>query len=185
MKNALYLLLFSFGLSACSSNEKTARNKIEDFIKANANDAKSYEFISMNTADTSRISDTLEQKIFLDSLVDLDVAARGLELSQEFLSDYEEKMKGPFPDIYKESYEQYKKEVSDYSITIEKVTTAINQDKKKLKEIKEKPEENKIVRVVYTLNCRLKNKIGVLNKTSVSISFFPNENRWGEAKFSE
>jgi hypothetical protein len=185
MKYLVYLFVIAIGITACSSNEKTARNKIEDFIKANANDAKSYEFISMNKPDTVRISDTLEQKIFLDSLVDLDVALSGLELSQEFLSDHEEKMKGSNPEIYRESYELYKKEVAEYSMTIDKVTKSIEKDKNKIKEFKEKPMENTIVQIVYKLNCRLKNKLGVLNKTSILINFFPADNKWGEPQMSE
>lgn len=185
MKYFIYLIILSVSVVACSSNEKTARNKIEDFIKENANDAKSYEFISIDKPDTLRISDTLEQKIYLDSIVDLDLALRNLELSQEFLSDYEEKMKGAYSYIYRESYEQHKKEVAHYSMIIEKITKSIEQERNKLIEFKQKPAENKIVRVVYKLNCRLKNKLGVLNKTSISIHLFPDKNKWGAVKIIE
>jgi hypothetical protein len=180
MNKIIRLLLISLLMVACSSNEKTARNKIESFIEENANDAKSYEFISMNRPDTLRISDTLKLKMYLDSIITLDLAYQNLKLSQQFLSESEKEMKGEYSDIYKDSYEQHKKEVEEYSKEVENAKKGIELDRVKLKEIEKNPAKNVIVQVRYKLNCRLKNKIGALTKTTVSIIFKPQEKSWGE-----
>lgn len=164
--------------TACSSNEKTAQSKVEEYILAHADDPKSYEFINIDKPDTVRISDTLATKMYLDSLIDLSMAISSLKLSQVYLDEYEVSIKGEFGHIYRESYEQYKKEVEEYTSAIRKAEMEISETKKKIQRLEKTPTENNILRISYNVNFRLKNRFGALVKSSASITYLPSEQKW-------
>jgi len=185
MKKTIFLALVSVVLASCSSNEKTAKSKIEEFIQANANDPGSFEFINMENPDTLRISDTLEISAYLDSVVDLDVALSSLEISQESFDEYSTEINGEYGYIYKESYETSKAEVEQYSKEVEKERKEIAEKQSKIKELKKHPEKDQIVSINYTMNFRIKNGFGALKKSSASIKYIPKKETWETVKISK
>jgi hypothetical protein len=187
-KNMKKKIIYSFAaieLAACSSNEKTARTKVEEYIQANANDPKSYEFIDMGKPDTTRISDTLETSAYLDSLIDLDLAQSSLERAKSNVAEYEEEIKGAYGYIYMDSYNEYVKEVGEYTEKIEKAKIKIAEKRKKILGLKQNPKSDEIVRITYTVNFRLKNGLGALMKTKATITYSPKGEKWDDPEISK
>ena len=185
MKKIIFALPAIVFLVACNSNEKTARTKVEEYIQANANDPKSYEFIDMGKPDTTRISDTLETSAYLDSLIDLDMAQSSLERAKSNVAEYEEEIKGEYGYIYMDSYNEYVKEVGEYTEKIEKDKIKIEEKKKKILGLKQNPKSDEIVRITYTVNFRLKNGLGALMKTKATITYSPKGEKWDDPEISK
>jgi hypothetical protein len=185
MKKTIIYSIAAIALAACSSNEKTARAKVEEHIQANAHDPKSYEFISIEKPDTVTVSDTLETSAYLDSLIDLDMGISSLNMAKENVAEYEDKIQGEYGYIYKESYDLYVDEVKEYTTKVEQAKKQIEEKKKKIADLKKNPTEDKIVRILYTVNFRLKNGLGALRKSSATIIYVPKDDKWEEVQMSK
>jgi hypothetical protein len=185
MNKLTIYLLTAIAMIACSSEKNTAQNKVEDYIKANADDPKSYEFINVDKPDTVRISDTLNTKMYLDSVIDLSMSMTSLKLSTEYLNEYEGKIYGEFGYIYRESYEKYKAEVEQYTLAVKKAEKTISETKKKIQILEKTPSENKILRIRYKVNFRLKNGFGAMVKSSATVTYLPLEQKWEEVQISK
>jgi hypothetical protein len=185
MNKLTIYLLTAIAMIACSSEKNTAQNKVEDYLTANADDPKSYEFINVDKPDTVRISDTLNTKMYLDSVIDLSMSMSSLKLSQEYLDEYKGKIHGEFGYIYRESYEKYKAEVQEYTLAVQKAEKTITETKKKIQILEKTPSENKILRSRYKVNFRLKNGFGAMVKSSATVTYLPLEQKWEEVQISK
>jgi hypothetical protein len=185
MKKLLLIAFGSFQLFSCSSIEKDARAKIEQHIKENAHDAKSYEFISMGKPDTLKLTDSLSVTLKTKNN-SLKFHKDMMQSSMKQVAFYENVMAETpnYAYIFTDSYERNKKDVAEYAEEVKKDSTAIQEVKSMIDNIKANPELNKIQDITYLLNFRIKNLMGALFKTHATIKYFPANNSWGPVEMT-
>jgi hypothetical protein len=162
MKKLLLLLMISAStLLACSSIEKDARAKIEQHIKENAHDAKSYEFVNMEKPDTLFVADTLLQSIKADSEKILDFA-KTEKLYKEQADFYAAEMQKDtrLTSVYKETYDRCLSGIVQFQERAKEVELIIEAKKSAISDLKNKPMTDQIIKVNYRLNFRIKNLMG-------------------------
>ncbi len=175
------LLLLSFGsllLLSCSSIDKDARTKIEQHIKENAHDAKSYEFISMEKPDTTTTADTMMKSILLDSL-ELEKHLNEVEVYTNLIEKYQGKATDKNEGfMYIESFNRFKSELESAEESSEKLKKEISAKHNKINEVKNSPGANQILLISYGLNFRIKNLMGGYYKTNAKIIYYPQNQTW-------
>ena len=170
----------------CTSNQSTARKKIEEQILKSAHDAKSYEFIEMGKPDTIKKSDLLFNEIEILS-IDYEYETKQIEFYKDLYDSYSKNIKGEYGYIYLDSYHEYKKE---YNNRLKK-GIELNQkiiSKRLSVDSVLKSNKNTIEEIVYTCHFRIGIPMGGLIKTQASIIYYSNEKdkeKWGEVSLPE
>jgi|GEM_PF-3136572 len=174
-------------LAACSSKEKTARSKIEEFVLKNADDPKSYEFIEMEKPDTFFQSESIKLNISLDSS-SLKMENALLTIDSNFYYMYAEKVKdSDYGYIYRSTFEDYKLKML---ISSKRVDSFKNSIKVNLDRLAKAKSSDKAISIEYTAKFRLKNSFGALKKSSASVVYLCDENlpedkRWVEVQMEK
>jgi hypothetical protein len=177
---AIAILATSALLTSCSTNQNTARKKIQKHIFKTAHDAKSYEFIEMGKPDTIKKSDLLlDEYRFKEKLFEID--SQQVEFYKDKYDWYSERIKGSYGYIYKDSYLRIKKE---YESRLEQIIELGEEMASLLSSIDKllKSNEDTIEQIVYTCHYRIRIPMGGLIKTQSSIIYYPNEKdeeKWG------
>jgi hypothetical protein len=179
MKKLLLLATVSLLLLSCSSIEKDARQKIEQFISENANDASSYEFVSMDNPDTLFVADTLMLSIKKDSTKIIDFQKTEAVYSEQikFYAAEMEKDKSLIP-IYKETHDRCLVSVLYFQEKAKETTKVIDEKKSFINDLTSKPISEQIIQITFVLNFRIKNLMGGLYKTNAKIIYFPQNLTW-------
>ncbi|MFN9112150.1 MAG: hypothetical protein ACK5XN_18950 [Bacteroidota bacterium] len=187
IKPIFSLLMAGVLLAACSSKEKTARSKIEEFVLKNADDPKSYEFIEMEKPDTFFQSESIKLNISLDSS-SLKMENALLTIDSNFYYMYAEKVKdSDYGYIYRSTFEDYKLKML---ISSKRVDSFKNSIKVNLDRLAKAKSSDKAISIEYTAKFRLKNSFGALKKSSASVVYLCDENlpedkRWVEVQMEK
>lgn len=164
MEKILIIISTILILVSCNSNEKTAQNKIKEYIQLNANDPKSYEFIDIREIDTIKISDTLLNQIQFDSNM---IRRYGVYINERYVISVASK------NLYiQESFSR--DQDTENQIYIKR----IEDTKRKIKSLKLNPNKDEILKIIYTINFRIKNINGGIIKSQASITYNPKNQKW-------
>jgi hypothetical protein len=173
MKKLILLISIVSTFVGCTSNQSTARKKIQEYVLKNANDANSYEFIEMDNPDTIRKSGELFHLIEKDSL-ELKSSPEALHYS-DFINIYESEP----PSIEHTSHIFFERlKIWNDSLTTLLINN-INKNTILYNKIKN-TESDSIVGITHRCNFRIRIPSGGLIKTYALITYYPTPKDWSE-----